>query len=89
MHKCDGCEKEFEVGFVTNYGDKQIFACSKTCKENVLKTLPFNGHGLESYSRVTGYLQNTDGWNAGKKQELKDRYRDKSLVQLKPPEVKA
>jgi anaerobic ribonucleoside-triphosphate reductase len=25
---------------------------------------------------VTGYLQNTDGWNPGKRQELLDRYRD-------------
>jgi len=26
-------------------------------------------------SRVTGYLQSVDGWNSGKRQELKDRVR--------------
>jgi anaerobic ribonucleoside-triphosphate reductase len=26
-------------------------------------------------SRVTGYLQEVSGWNAGKQQELKDRAR--------------
>jgi anaerobic ribonucleoside-triphosphate reductase len=26
-------------------------------------------------SRVTGYLQDVSGWNAGKRQELKDRMR--------------
>jgi anaerobic ribonucleoside-triphosphate reductase len=26
-------------------------------------------------SRVTGYLQDVAGWNAGKQQELKDRVR--------------
>jgi len=30
---------------------------------------------VTSYSRITGYVQAVDGWNAGKKQELKDRYR--------------
>ncbi|MDO9516994.1 MAG: anaerobic ribonucleoside-triphosphate reductase [Methanosarcinaceae archaeon] len=30
---------------------------------------------IEHLSRVTGYIQAVDGWNAGKKQELKDRMR--------------
>lgn len=30
---------------------------------------------VEQYSRITGYYQRVSGWNAGKKQELRDRYR--------------
>ena len=32
-------------------------------------------HDVVSLSRVTGYVQSIDGWNNGKKQELKDRQR--------------
>lgn len=30
---------------------------------------------VEHYSRITGYYQAVSGWNSGKQQELKDRYR--------------
>lgn len=30
-------------------------------------------HDVVQISRVTGYLQDVSGWNAGKQQELKDR----------------
>jgi anaerobic ribonucleoside-triphosphate reductase len=30
---------------------------------------------IDSWSRITGYLQNIEGWNPGKIQELKDRHR--------------
>lgn len=30
-------------------------------------------HGVTQLSRVTGYIQDVAGWNAGKKQELADR----------------
>ncbi|MEE8358598.1 MAG: anaerobic ribonucleoside-triphosphate reductase [Candidatus Hydrothermarchaeales archaeon] len=30
---------------------------------------------IDWYSRITGYYQNVSGWNEGKKQELKNRYR--------------
>jgi anaerobic ribonucleoside-triphosphate reductase len=30
-------------------------------------------HDVTQISRVTGYLQDVSGWNAGKQQELKDR----------------
>ena len=30
---------------------------------------------VQHLSRITGYLQNVEGWNAGKRQELKDRKR--------------
>ena len=32
-------------------------------------------HEVEQLSRVTGYISNVSGWNAAKKQELKDRKR--------------
>ena len=32
-------------------------------------------HDVSQISRVTGYLQEVAGWNAGKAQELKDRTR--------------
>jgi RNA polymerase subunit RPABC4/transcription elongation factor Spt4 len=32
-------------------------------------------HDVVQVSRVTGYLQDVSGWNAGKRQELKDRMR--------------
>jgi len=32
-------------------------------------------HNIDHLSRITGYLQSVDGWNAGKKQELLDRTR--------------
>ncbi|HJX56069.1 MAG TPA: anaerobic ribonucleoside-triphosphate reductase [Methanoregula sp.] len=32
-------------------------------------------HDVVQVSRVTGYLQDVSGWNAGKQQELKDRMR--------------
>jgi DNA-directed RNA polymerase subunit RPC12/RpoP len=32
-------------------------------------------HDVVQISRVTGYLQDVSGWNAGKQQELKDRKR--------------
>lgn len=30
---------------------------------------------VDSYSRITGFLSNINGWNRGKVAELKDRYK--------------
>jgi len=35
-----------------------------------------SNHNVHQLSRVTGYLSNVSGWNAAKKQELKDRNRN-------------
>lgn len=32
-------------------------------------------HDVAQFSRITGYIQDVGGWNAGKAQELKDRHR--------------
>jgi len=75
MSICDVCGTNFTSGFEAPYGDEVKHACSTACCTTLAKSLPFDGHALESYSRVTGYLQNIDGWNPGKRAELKDRYR--------------
>ena len=36
---------------------------------------PCGSHDVATISRVTGYLQVVEGWNAAKRQELKDRVR--------------
>lgn len=36
-------------------------------------------HEVEQLSRVTGYVSAVGGWNAAKKQELKDRHRHHGL----------
>jgi anaerobic ribonucleoside-triphosphate reductase len=38
-------------------------------------TCPCGSHDVVVISRVTGYLSDAAGWNAGKRQELKDRQR--------------
>ena len=52
--------------------------CKKCFKKSQgLKTVcPFcMTSSVEHYSRITGYYQAVSGWNAAKKQELKDRFR--------------
>ncbi|MEM0101148.1 MAG: anaerobic ribonucleoside-triphosphate reductase, partial [Candidatus Methanomethyliaceae archaeon] len=34
-----------------------------------------NSNEISVYSRITGYYQDVQSWNAAKKQELRDRYR--------------
>jgi anaerobic ribonucleoside-triphosphate reductase len=36
---------------------------------------PCGSHDVLTISRVTGYMQDVSGWNAGKQAELKDRQR--------------
>jgi len=38
-----------------------------------------SNHGVTQLSRVTGYIQDIAGWNAGKKQELADRVKNNSF----------
>jgi hypothetical protein len=49
--------------------------CHNTAS-GLLKVCPNCGHtDLDWFSRITGYYQNVSGWNAGKREELKRRYR--------------
>jgi ribonucleoside-triphosphate reductase len=34
-----------------------------------------HGTNIDAWSRITGYMQNIEGWNPGKRQELEDRYK--------------
>jgi len=52
--------------------------CSKcqTTSSGLLDACPSCGSGeVRWWSRITGYYTDVTGWNKGKRQELKDRYR--------------
>jgi len=49
--------------------------CGKTIGGLHSKCLACGSTDVEQYSRITGYYQRVSGWNEGKQQELKDRYR--------------
>lgn len=51
--------------------------CGKTIGGLHSKCLACSSTDVEQYSRITGYYQRVSGWNEGKQQELKDRYRIK------------
>ena len=52
-----------------------VVVCSETCAREYEQKLPHQGQPIQQFSRITGYYQNITGWNAGKRQELKDRKR--------------
>jgi hypothetical protein len=45
------------------------------CEKCMKPVCSCGAHNVFQLSRVTGYLQDVSGWNAGKKQELMDRNR--------------
>jgi anaerobic ribonucleoside-triphosphate reductase len=51
-----------------------LIASCKVCGEPMCPEC--SNHNVHQLSRVTGYLSNVSGWNAAKKQELKDRNRN-------------
>ena len=53
--------------------DTSSIAYCKVCGKPVCPTC--GDHNVVQISRVTGYLADVAGWNAGKAQELKDRTR--------------
>ena len=76
--------KEFALGIIKNtnigyFAFTKDFTMCKDCKkqfaglhDECLNCASTNVFGI---SRITGYIQSTENWNAGKKQELKDRHR--------------
>lgn len=55
---------------------KQTVAGIANCPVCGKKCCPICGrHKVVQLSRITGYIQDVEGWNEGKKQELKDRQR--------------
>jgi len=70
------------TGTLTGYFayTKDITICKpcKTVHYGLLDICPkcnSNGGQLEHWSRITGYYQEVSGWNSGKKEELRNRYR--------------
>lgn len=52
----------------------------------LVKVCPRCGHTeVDWFSRITGYYQNVAGWNAGKREELKRRYRHVNGLMLASP----
>lgn len=71
-------------GFVSNVNyqgkeptdaDMPIVVCGDACKAAFEKSLPMNGRPIVHLSRITGYYQVVENWNAGKQQEFLDRHR--------------
>lgn len=66
------------TGYFAYTKDMTICKVCKTIHYGLLDTCPScnaNGSQLEHWSRITGYYQEVSGWNAGKKEELRNRYR--------------
>lgn len=53
----------------------------KDITEGEIKLMLAHGKNIEQMTRVTGYFSLIKKWNAGKKAELKDRYRVKEVNQ--------
>lgn len=91
MYKCYKCLEFNQTPTCKKCGGAAQKACEKdhpcTCLTPVHEGVHYcsicgdpicpgcNSHDVFQMSRVTGYLQDVSGWNAGKKQELKDRVR--------------
>ena len=76
--------KEFALGIIRNtnigyFAFTKDFTMCKDCKKQFSglhdKCLNCDSTNVFGISRITGYIQSTENWNAGKKQELKDRKR--------------
>ncbi len=66
------------TGYFAYTKDMTICKSCKTVHYGLLDTCigcGATGDKLEHWSRITGYYQEVSGWNAGKKEELKNRYR--------------
>ena len=67
---------ETAIGYMAYTKDMSVCRECNSTSGGLLDQCPIcNGRNLEWYSRITGYYQAVSGWNEGKKQELKDRYR--------------
>jgi hypothetical protein len=83
---CCECGKEVgdKEGFVGNVdrsgkvlsSDSEVLiSCSEACCRSLERHLPMNGKPIMHMSRITGYMQVVENWNAGKQQEFLDRKR--------------
>lgn len=90
-YKCHSCHQFVDETPCPSCGDKNLeIMCpldSCGCSHDISPTIEYcplcgdaicpecGSHDVVQISRVTGYLQDVSGWNAGKQQELKDRQR--------------
>jgi len=64
------------VGYFAFTRDMTVCLDEGYVSNGLREICPKCGSGnIQHLSRITGYLQNVEGWNAGKRQELKDRKR--------------
>ena len=90
-YKCHSCHLIVDESPCPVCGEKNMeIMCpldSCDCSHDIAPTIEYcplcgdavcpecGSHDVVQISRVTGYLQDVSGWNAGKQQELKDRQR--------------
>jgi ribonucleoside-triphosphate reductase len=68
--------KNTQVGYFAFTRDMTMCLDEGYMSNGLQEKCPKCGSGnVQHLSRITGYLQNVEGWNEGKKQELKDRAR--------------
>lgn len=68
--------KNTQVGYFAFTRDMTVCIDEGYVASGILETCPKCGSkNVQHLSRITGYLQSVEGWNEGKKQELKDRKR--------------
>lgn len=65
-----------QIGYFTYTKDLTICNSCQTTSSGLLEKCSFCGNpDVRWWSRITGYYTDVTGWNAGKRQELFDRYR--------------
>lgn len=68
--------KNSQVGYFAFTRDMTVCIDEGYVASGILEKCPKCGsENVQHLSRITGYLQSVEGWNEGKKQELKDRKR--------------
>jgi len=74
------------TGYFAYTKDMTICKACKRTNFGLLDICPncsAEGGLLEHWSRVTGYYQEISGWNAGKREELRNRYRYSTAGKIK------
>jgi ribonucleoside-triphosphate reductase len=65
-----------QLGYYSYTRDLSVCKRCHHTAGGLLEVCPNCGHtDIDWFSRITGYYQNVSGWNAGKREELKRRYR--------------
>ncbi|TRZ82325.1 oxidoreductase [bacterium] len=90
-YKCHDCLLVFDMPVCPQCGSEKLSKMCPLdnchCGHDVMQMIDYcplcgeavcpecGTHDVAQISRITGYLQDVAGWNAAKKQELKDRHR--------------